>query len=78
MEALLAQELRRRATTALAQSEHYALPIRREQAISLEGRKVERMAKFKANMIWFLVGALLGATGMYLYARHSISLLFSK
>jgi hypothetical protein len=31
------------------------------------------MARFKANIIWFLVGTLAGAAGMYLYFRYAVS-----
>lgn len=36
-------------------------------------KKEEDMARFKANIIWFLVGTLAGAAGMYLYFRYAVS-----
>lgn len=31
------------------------------------------MVRFRANIIWFLVGAVVGAGGMYLYGYLAIS-----
>jgi hypothetical protein len=51
------------------------IPIVVQTSREMEG---EFMTKFKANIIWFLVGALVGAGGMYLYCRYAIQHMLFK